>query len=90
MVAATQTTDDKWPATTGPVSCSNAQHFSATTVWGESLRSTTVWSQKTVLVVFLTDGVPLNAVVFHNGFMLSMILLVFVSSNVKNEGAFLK
>jgi len=41
-------------------------------------------------VVFLTDGVALNAEGFQNGFMLSMILLVSVSLNVKNEVTFLK
>lgn len=57
---------------------------------GEYLRSTPVWSQKTVSVVFLTDGVAVNAEGFQNGFMLSVIFLVSVSLNVKNEVTFLK
>ena len=66
------------------------QHLTVPPQCGESLRSTPVWSRKTVSVVFLTDGVALNAEGFQNGFMLSMTLLVSVSLNVKNEVTFLK
>jgi hypothetical protein len=37
----------------------------------------------------VSDGVALNAEGFQNGFMLSMMLLVSVSLNVKNEVTFL-
>lgn len=57
---------------------------------GESLRSTPVWSQMTVSVVFLTDDVVLSAEGFQIGFMLSIIVLESVSLNVKNEVTFLK
>ena len=41
-------------------------------------------------MAFLTDGAAFNAEGLQNGIMLSMMLLVSVSLNVKNEVIFLK